>query len=123
MKKTLLSLILFLTFSAGAATSFDYEITPAPGTENIRPLAFYDDGKATYIKVKPVEVRRLPDGRSEPILPMVFIIGPDGHATATPQKWDAKTGIITVPVISEKWLIRSDSKAIQVRKTTGTHSN
>lgn len=98
-------------------------MTAAPGTENIRPLAFYDDGKATYIKVKPVEMLRLPDGRSAPILPVVFIIGPDGHAISVSQNWDAKTGIITVPEISDKWLIRSDSKAIQVRKTTGTHSN
>ena len=123
--KNILSLLIFsLSFSAGAATSFNYEMTATPGTEKIRPQAFYDDGKATYIKFKPTEVQRLPDGRSVPILPMVYTVGKNGHASfAGVQKWNTETGIMTVPVISDKWLIRSGSKAVEVRKSTGTQRN
>lgn len=124
MKNIFSILIFIVSFSAAAETSFNYEMTATPGTEKIRPLAFYDDGKATYIKFKPTEVQRLPDGRSVPILPMVYTVGKSGHASlAGVQKWNTESGIMTVPVISDKWLIRSGSKSVEVRKSTGTKRN
>lgn len=123
MKKIILMLILTLSLPVFAATSFNYEMTAQPGTEPVRPLAFYDDGKTTYIKLEPVKAQKLTNGEMVPELPEVFVIGKDGHATIAPaQKWSADKHILSVQGVSDRWLIRSGSTVIGVRKAASEGS-
>ena len=114
-----------LTFSLPvfAATSFNYEMTAKPGTESVRPLAFYDDGKTTYIKLKPVKEQKLTNGEMVPVLPEVFTLSKDGRATIAPaQKWSAETHILSVQGISDRWLMKSGSTVVWVRKAASEGS-
>ncbi len=123
MKKMVFTLILTLSLPVFSATSFNYEMTAQPGTESVRPLAFYDDGKTTYIKLKPVKEQKLTNGEMLPVLPDVFVIGKDGRATITPaQKWNAETHILSVRGVSDRWLIRSGSTVVGVRKAASEGS-
>ncbi|MGK3116038.1 TrbG/VirB9 family P-type conjugative transfer protein [Candidatus Pantoea formicae] len=118
MKKIIFALMLTLSLPVFSATSFNYEMTAQPGTESVRPLAFYDDGKTTYIKLEPVKQQKLTNGEMVPVLPDVFVIGKDGRAIIAPaQKWSAETHILSVQAVSERWLIRSGSKVVGVRKS------